>query len=75
MMFSVSDWIRYFWPQTDAVSPSVTKSTQVGKVWPLPPIKILEAQVEKLKAKAARKRSKPVTRRSDGQARKRLDKG
>ena len=58
----------------DFVSPSAITSAQVGKVVPLPPIKILESQVAALKEKAARKRQRPVERRSYGSLRKRLDK-
>lgn len=80
LVTTIHDWLKNTTvskqiQRLDAVSPSVTNSTQIGKVVPLPPIKILEEQVKKLKEKAAMKRQRPVVRRSGSQPRLRLDKG
>ena len=76
---SVSKWIRDHLlgggnAPLDVVSPSVTKSTHIGKVTPLPDRNLTE-NVRKLQEKASRKRQVPSGATKPARVRKRLDKG
>ena len=76
---SVAQWIRDHLlgggnAPLDAVSPSVTETTHIGKVVPLPDINLTE-NVRKLQEKATRKRQVPSGATKPPRLRQRLDKG